>query len=112
MLLFLKRFYYNVFLIFSFIVLMLSFFPILFYYILPISLSLIFLELLRLGYLKNTFLWLLQKQNRKWNVNESKIILFSILSILISLINFIIVSLISKLFYIIPLKKEFINILK
>lgn len=112
MLLFLKKFYYIVFLILSIIVLILSFFPILFNYVVIISSIFIFIELLRLGYLKNTILWLLKKQKRNWNVNESKIILFSIISILVSFINFIILFFISMFFYILPLKKEFINILK
>jgi membrane protease YdiL (CAAX protease family) len=103
-----KIFYYFI----IYILLLLSFLPILRYYIIPIAIFFILVELIRINKLNQFIYWLLRKKEKKWDVRDSKILSLVFFSLIINLFLFILIWFIMNFFYLIPLKREFTELLK
>ncbi|MFN3605258.1 MAG: hypothetical protein ACK4UJ_11175 [Leptonema sp. (in: bacteria)] len=107
----LGKLYNFIFLIVCLILFVLSFFPILFPYVFTLSFGISILEFLRLGNL-NSILSTLGKEEQGKPIKKSKILYLSITNMSISFLIYILISFVSYIFYINPLKKELMSLLK
>lgn len=89
----------------------LSFFPIFRYYLVPVSILIILIELYRLKKIHQIVLWLLKKQEIDVDIRNSKILSFALYSIIICLFLYVSLWAIIEIFYIYPLKSEISNII-
>ncbi|GIX43025.1 MAG: hypothetical protein KatS3mg129_2758 [Leptospiraceae bacterium] len=107
-----KKIFHFIFLLFSYLLVILSFFPILRYFIIPIALCIILIEFYRTNKLKHFLYWLLRKQKKDWDVCDSKILSLSFYSLILCSLLFFCLWFIIEFLYLLPLKQEFLSIIK
>ncbi len=98
--------YKFIFITIGIISVVLSFFPILIYYLIPLNLIIIFLELYRLKKIHQFLFWIFKKEKKEWDVRNSIILSLSFYSIIICIFLYISLWVIMELFYIYPVKQE------
>jgi len=91
--------------IISYILLIFSFFPVLRYYVISLSLIIIVHELVRLGKLKK-FIDSFMSKKKDWDVRDSKILSISFYSLIICIFLYITLWLITTFIYLNPLSEE------
>jgi len=106
-----KKIYIIILLILSYILLIFSFFPVLRYYIISLSLIIMIHELVRLGKFKKFIDSFLNKK-KDWDVRDSKILSISFYSLIICIFLYIILWLITTFLYLYPLSEELRSLIK